>query len=670
MTSYGPGGVNIPMGGGLGIGTTNLYDANSKQRRRLFPLWRTWNRFSKLQRYMLCCGLALLGLFVIARSSASTGAAVENVISARRKIVEEQAELRGDLVADLPPNGRRVKGEDPDIVLGEEEEDKDKNEVDRLLGAETGQDEEMSNDSVGGGAGGEIVQEKPLRRRPPLRTAAVTQSTTQQGSMEKMQEGMVMPMPKTFTGPDNDRQRQVVDGFQWAWDAYKRYAWGHDELKPLSRSYKEWFHIGLTLVDSLDTMYIMGLTKEFNEAQKWITETLTFEKDVDVNLFEITIRAVGGLLSVYHLSGDDVFKEKALDLGERLLNAFGTSTGVPYSDVNLKKRSAHAPKWGPDSSSAEVTTLQLEFRDLSYVSGDPKYEAKAFRVSEHFHKLEKKNGLIPIFINAITGEFRPSSTISFGARGDSYYEYLLKQWIQDGKRVDWLRSDFIEAMAGAKTHLIKYSHPNHLLFVGELLGGDHFSPKMDALACFLPGTLALGVMNGLPLEHLEIAEQLANTCHEMYVRQATKLGPEIAHFNVGSGMEVPLGTVDIHVKDNDAHALLRPEFVESLFYLYRLTKNQTYQDWGWDVFQALEKHAKVPNGGYASIEDVRTTGKVRQRDHMESFLLAETFKYLFLLMGTDQSLLPLDEWVFNSEAHPLPIRKAPLLVKPSSSSSA
>ena len=243
-------------------------------------------------------------------------------------------------------------------------------------------------------------------------------------------------------------------------------------------------------------------------------------------------------------------------------------------------------------------------------------------MSTHFHNLEKKNGLIPIFINAVTGEFRASSTISFGARGDSYYEYLLKQWIQDGKSIDWLRSDYAEAITGAKSVLMKYSQPNHLLFVGELVGIDRFSPKMDALACFLPGTLALGVMNGLPAEHLVIAEELANTCHEMYIRQPTKLGPEIAHFNIGSGMDVPEGTVDIHVKDNDAHALLRPEFVESLFYLYRLTKNHTYQEWGWDVFLAIEKHGRVAGGGYASIEDVRTTGKVRHRDHMESFLMA------------------------------------------------
>lgn len=122
---------------------------------------------------------------------------------------------------------------------------------------------------------------------------------------------------------------------------------------------------------------------EFNEAKKWITESLSFEKDVDVNLFEITIRAVGGLLSTFHLSGEDIFKEKALDLGKRLIGAFSTDSGVPYSDVNLKKRTAHAPKWGPDSSSAEVTTIQLEFRDLTYVSNDPNFEVRNALTRNH-----------------------------------------------------------------------------------------------------------------------------------------------------------------------------------------------------------------------------------------------------------------------------------------------
>ena len=147
------------------------------------------------------------------------------------------------------------------ICLGEEEDTKkEADPVDRFLGAEGGQDEELGNDSVGGGAGEEVVPDKPFRSKIMALITATTQTTTKD-NMEQMQEAMVMPKPRIFSGPDNARQRQVVEAFQWGWDAYKRYAWGHDELKPLSRSYKEWFQIGLTLVDSIDTMYIMGLTK-------------------------------------------------------------------------------------------------------------------------------------------------------------------------------------------------------------------------------------------------------------------------------------------------------------------------------------------------------------------------------------------------------------------------
>lgn len=110
----------------------------------------------------------------------------------------------------------------------------------------------------------------------------------------------------------NERQRAVVEAFLHAWKAYKQHAWGHDELKPLSRSYSEWFRVGLTLIDSLDTMYLMNLKEEFQEARNWIATKLSFDKNIDVNLFEITIRVLGGLLSTYHLSKDDVFLQKAV----------------------------------------------------------------------------------------------------------------------------------------------------------------------------------------------------------------------------------------------------------------------------------------------------------------------------------------------------------------------
>lgn len=241
---------------------------------------------------------------------------------------------------------------------------------------------------------------------------------------------------KKFNGPTNERQEAVVAGFLHAWKSYKKYAWGHDMLKPLSKSYQDWFGLGLTIVDALDTMYIMNLEEEFKEGRDWVDKSLNFDIRKDVNLFEVTIRVLGGLLSAYHLSNDTMFLTKATDLGNRLLPCFETDSGVPYSDINLATQQAHSPKWSPDSSTSEVTTIQLEFRDLSRCTGNPKYEESAARVSLHVHQLEKTEGLVPIFINAQTGNFRSYSTITLGARGDSYYEYLLKQWIQTGRTIE------------------------------------------------------------------------------------------------------------------------------------------------------------------------------------------------------------------------------------------
>ena len=99
----------------------------------------------------------------------------------------------------------------------------------------------------------------------------------------------------------------------------------------------------------------------------------------------------------------------------------------------------------------------------------------------------------------------------------------------------------------------------------------------------------------------------------------------------------------------------RPETVESLFYMYRLTKDERYREWGWEIFQAFEKYTKVEGGGYACLKSVYTAGNFR--DRMESFFLTETLKYLYLLFGDDDNVLSLREWVFNTEAHPLPIWK-------------
>ncbi|NXW82481.1 MA1B1 mannosidase, partial [Alopecoenas beccarii] len=235
--------------------------------------------------------------------------------------------------------------------------------------------------------------------------------------------------------PINDRQLAVIEAFRHAWKGYKEFSWGHDELKPLSKSYSEWFGLGLTLIDALDTMWILGLKEEFEEARKWVANDLVFDKNVDVNLFESTIRILGGLLSTYHLSGDSLFLEKAKDIGNRLMPAFKTPSKIPYSDVNIGRGTAHPPRWTSDSTVAEVTSIQLEFRELSRLTGDEKFQKAVDEVMKHVHTLSGKNdGLVPMFINTNSGQFTHLGVYTLGARADSYYEYLLKQWIQGGKK--------------------------------------------------------------------------------------------------------------------------------------------------------------------------------------------------------------------------------------------
>lgn len=210
------------------------------------------------------------------------------------------------------------------------------------------------------------------------------------------------------------RQQNVKHAFVHAWSGYKKYAMGFDELMPIShRGVDGLGGLGATVVDALDTAIIMGIDDIVSEAGTWVEIHLSekISQKGQVNLFETTIRVLGGLLSAYHLSGGDgvmkltskgpnstVYLETAKNLADRLLSAFTSSpTAIPYSDVVLRDSSAHP---APDglSSTAEVSTLQLEFNYLSAVSGDPRYSTEAMKVMEHLKTLPKVDGLVPIYI--------------------------------------------------------------------------------------------------------------------------------------------------------------------------------------------------------------------------------------------------------------------------------
>ncbi|KAJ8608797.1 hypothetical protein MRB53_039482 [Persea americana] len=394
---------------------------------------------------------------------------------------------------------------------------------------------------------------------------------------------------------------------------------------------------------------------------------------------------------------DDMYIEKAVDLAERLLGAYETSSGVPLASVNLQQRRgipSHAD--GGASSTAEATTVQLEMKYISKLTGETHYWEKAEKVMKVIDDNHPADNLVPIFIYADQGTFR-GNTVRLGSRGDSYYEYLAKQYLQTSGQEPIYETMWNESLAGVKKHLITYSYPHNFTVLAERPDGLHnnLSPKMDHLVCFYPGTMALAVTGGLTLaearklptwsqqkeEDMRLAEELMKTCMGMYKTTATGLAPEIAHFNIhnpplmyndfpkdakpkspdvwGLCPKAPCSTDapptfdEFIVKPADTHNLQRPETVESLFYMWRITGNEVYRTLGWEMFEAFLNHTVTPDGkGFSSLSSVVQIPPPL-RDNMESFWMAETLKYFYLLFSSND-ILPLTDVVFNTEAHPMP----------------
>ncbi|KAJ9689333.1 hypothetical protein PVL29_014825 [Vitis rotundifolia] len=439
------------------------------------------------------------------------------------------------------------------------------------------------------------------------------------------------------------RREQVKDAMIHAWSSYEKYAWGQDELQPQTKNGIDTFGgLGATIVDCLDTLFIMGLDEQFQRAREWVANSLDFNKNYEASVFETTIRVLGGLLSTYDLSSDKVFLEKAQDIADRLLPAWNTPSGIPYNRINLAYGNANNPGWtGGNSVLADSGTEQLEFIALSQRTRDPKYQKKVENVIKELRRTFPLDGLLPVYINPHTGA-TSSSIYTFGAMGDSFYEYLLKAWIQGNKTeaVKHYREMWETSMEGLKS-LIRRTTPSSFAYICEK-NGRFLSDKMDELACFAPGMLALASYDYGPGEaekYLSLAEELAWTCYNFYQSTPMKLAGENYFFSAGQDMSV-----------DTSWNILRPETIESLFYLWRITGNKTYQEWGWNIFQAFEKNSRIETG-YVGHKNVNTGIKDNM---MQSFFLAETLKYLYLLFSPP-SVIPLDEWVFNTEAHPFRI---------------
>ncbi|MBN3297715.1 MA1C1 mannosidase, partial [Amia calva] len=472
---------------------------------------------------------------------------------------------------------------------------------------------------------------------------------------EKFKGCLLKPPLGTDRGKPSDVQTQqqrdkVREMMKFAWDNYKQYAWGKNELRPLTRN----GHIGnmfgglrgATIVDSLDTLYIMGLHEEYEEAKDWVLQNLEISSNGEASLFEVNIRYVGGLLSAYYLTGEEVYRKKVAELGEKLLPAFNTPTGIPRGVINLGSGTSWSWGWASAGSSilAEFGTLHLEFVHLTEITSNPIYTEKVMNIRKLLNKIEKPHGLYPNFLSPVSGNW-VQHHVSIGGLGDSFYEYLIKSFLMSDKTDEEAKKMYYNALEAIEKNLVQKS-AGGLTYFAEWRGGmlDH---KMGHLACFSGGMIAIGADDGEAEKrqhYMDLAAEITHTCHESYARSATKLGPEAFRFDTGAEATA--------TRLSDRYYILRPEVVESYLYMWRLTHDPKYRQWGWEAVEALEKHCRVESG-FSGIRDVYVS--TPSHDNMQqSFFLAETLKYLYLLFS-DDDLLPLEDWVFNTEAHPLPV---------------
>ncbi len=430
----------------------------------------------------------------------------------------------------------------------------------------------------------------------------------------------VMAAANPQNQPASVTAARIKKEFLHAWDNYSRYAWGHDELRPLSKKPHDWYGQSLlmTPVDSLDTLVIMGLKTQAERDRKLIDTHLSFNKDIYVKVFEINIRLLGGLLSGYELTGDKRLLALADDLGKRLLPAFNTPTGLPYRYVNLKTGQVR----GVVSNPAETGTLILEFGTLSRLTGNPVFYAKAKRALTETFKRRSAIALVGDGINVLTGEWTGSdSSISGGI--DSYYEYQLKCWKlfddQDCHKM-WDTS-----IAAINKYLADDLHGELWYGHANMYSGQRTATEYGALDAFFPAELALS-------GELERAEHLQASSFKMWNLHGIE--PDVLDYKT---MQVV-----------DAEYPLRPEIIESTYYLYHYTHDPDYRRMGRHMFDDVVKYCRTANG-YTTLKNVITK---KQADAMPSYALAETFKYFYLLFAPANTL-DFHQVIFNTEGHPL-----------------
>lgn len=397
---------------------------------------------------------------------------------------------------------------------------------------------------------------------------------------------------------------------------------------------------------------MLDMKHEYALARKYVQDELNFSSVGLVIVFETTIRILGSLISTFHLTADELYLRKAEELGVRLASSFETRNGLPWPRcyLNVTGVCTVHDNLGDSIYIAEVGTLQLEFRALSHHSRHPLVKRLRVVVERIVGYLQNApsttrrlsyEALVPYAMSLSKGMYN-TNMVTLGAPADSYFEYLVKVWIQGGRRETAYWNMFADVVDGM-LNIAVYTSSRGDTLVRDVLpdaNGVKFQHKMDHFACFLPGAIILGI-EGLPKNDERrgkwewLATELTETCFNMYARSPSGLSGE--HIRLGANDEWRMS----------GGYQLRPEALESFYYMYVYTGDEKYRRYAWAVFESIEKHCRLDEG-YAALKSARSRHP-KKEDVMHSFLISETFKYLYMIFGEDMLG---DGWVLNTEAHP------------------
>ncbi|KAL9097539.1 MAG: hypothetical protein Q9165_000435 [Trypethelium subeluteriae] len=498
-----------------------------------------------------------------------------------------------------------------------------------------------------------------------------------------------------------ERLEAVRESFLHSYRGYQKYAWLQDEVTPLSAEYKNGFGgWGATLIDTLDTLWIMGMKKEFAIAVAAVEKIdFTSSDSKVISVFETTIRYVGGLLGAYDLSRGKypALLKKAVELGDFLYAAFDTPNRMPITYWEWEKATtAENQEAGSSVPVADIGSLSMEFTRLTQLTGDPKYFDAVQRIYDGLAEQQDDTrlpGMWPLMVNARKMDFSKDATFTFGAMSDSLYEYFPKQYLLVGGLSEQYRKMYEGTIEAAKKHIFfrpLNEEDRDILISGTMrdvaTSSERLDPEGQHLTCFVGGMVGIGAKIFNRPEELDTARRLTDGCIWSYEAMPTGIGPEIfravpcldpsdctfsldryygwiandMHYREEDEDEdPPLKRAEKFVKENglfpgfteirERKYILRPEAIESVFIMYRITGDKALQDKAWDMFQAVNKYTRT-DVAHASIEDVTSTHP-RKLDSMESFWTAETLKYYYLIFA-EPDLVSLDDYVFNTEAHP------------------